>query len=44
MAAMEMTVVSTAVPILVGDLGEIHLYWVFTAYYLTSTVTVPRYG
>src|SRR5438105_4543279 len=42
MAAMEMTVVSTAMPTVVGDLGGIHFYsWVFTAYLLTSTVTVP---
>jgi len=33
MAAMEMTVVSTAMPTVVGDLGGIHLYgWVFTGY------------
>src|SRR5712691_8945184 len=45
MAAMEMTVVSTAMPTVVGDLGGIHHYsWVFTAYLLTSTVTVPIYG
>jgi EmrB/QacA subfamily drug resistance transporter len=45
MAAMEMTVVSTAMPTVVGDLGGIHHYsWVFTAYLLTSTVTVPLYG
>ncbi|HEY5676414.1 MAG TPA: MFS transporter, partial [Myxococcales bacterium] len=45
MAAMEMTVVSTAMPTVVGDLGGVRLYsWVFTAYLLTSTVTVPLYG
>jgi EmrB/QacA subfamily drug resistance transporter len=45
MAAMEMTVVSTAMPTVVGDLGGIRFYsWVFTAYLLTSTVTVPLYG
>src|SRR5438105_7536006 len=45
MAAMEMTVVSAAMPTVVGDLGGIHLYsWVFTGYLLTSTVTVPLYG
>jgi EmrB/QacA subfamily drug resistance transporter len=45
MAAMEMTVVSTAMPTVVGDLGGIQLYsWVFTGYLLTSTVTVPLYG
>src|SRR4051794_9737990 len=45
MAAMELTVVSTALPTVVGDLGGIHFYsWVFTAYLLTSTLTVPLYG
>lgn len=45
MAAMEMTVVSTAMPTVVGDLGGIQLYaWVFTAYLLASTVTVPIFG
>jgi EmrB/QacA subfamily drug resistance transporter len=45
LAAMEMTVVSTAMPTVVGDLGGLHLYaWAFAAYMLTSTVTVPIYG
>lgn len=45
MAAMEMTVVSTAMPTVVGDLGGIHLYaWVFTAYLVASTVMVPIFG
>jgi EmrB/QacA subfamily drug resistance transporter len=45
LAAMEMTVVSTAMPTAVGDLGGIHLYaWAFAAYMLTATVTVPVYG
>jgi EmrB/QacA subfamily drug resistance transporter len=45
MAAMEMTVVSTAMPTVVADLGGAgHYAWVFTAYMLTSTVTVPIYG
>lgn len=45
MAALEATVVSTAMPTVVGDLGGIQIYsWVFTAYLLTSTVTVPIYG
>src|SRR5256885_14890248 len=44
-AAMEMPVAPTPMPTVVGDLGAIHLYsWVFTAYLLTSTVTVPLYG
>ncbi|MGA9522113.1 MAG: MDR family MFS transporter [Myxococcaceae bacterium] len=45
MAAMEMTVVSTAMPTVVGDLGGIQLYaWVFTAYLVASTVMVPIFG
>src|SRR5215510_2428097 len=45
MAALEMTVVSTAMPTVIGDLGGIeHYSWVFTAYLLASTVTVPLYG
>jgi EmrB/QacA subfamily drug resistance transporter len=45
LAAMEMTVVSTAMPTAVGDLGGIHLYaWVFAAYMLTTTVTLPIHG
>jgi EmrB/QacA subfamily drug resistance transporter len=45
MAAMEMTVVSTAMPTVVAELGgALHYAWVFTAYMLTSTVTVPMYG
>lgn len=44
-SAMEMTVVSTAMPTVVGDLGGIELYaWVFTAYMLAATVTVPMWG
>jgi EmrB/QacA subfamily drug resistance transporter len=45
LAAMEMTVVSTAMPTAVGDLGGIHFYaWAFAAYMLTATVTVPIHG
>lgn len=45
MAAMEFTVVSTAMPTVIGDLGGIRFYsWVFTSYMLASTVTVPVYG
>lgn len=45
MAAMEVTVVSTAMPTVIADLGGIELYaWVFTAYMLSSTVTVPIHG
>lgn len=45
LAAMEATAVSTAMPTVIGDLGGVELYsWVFTAYMLTSTVSVPIYG
>ena len=45
LAAMEMTVVSTAMPTVVGELGGLHLYaWAFAGYMLTATVTVPIYG
>ncbi|MCC6178042.1 MAG: MFS transporter [Chloroflexi bacterium] len=43
--AMEATVVTTALPTIVGELDRLDLYpWVFSAYLLTSTVTVPLYG
>src|SRR5437899_12799596 len=45
LAALDQTIVATALPRIVGDLGGISQYsWVFTAYMLTSTVTVPLYG
>ena len=45
MGALEATVVSTAMPTVIGDLGGIELYaWVTTAYLLSSSVTVPIYG
>ncbi len=45
MAALDQTVVSTALPTIVADLGGLdHLSWVFTAYILTSTVVAPLYG
>ncbi|BDG02622.1 MDR family MFS transporter [Anaeromyxobacter oryzae] len=45
LAAMEMTVVSTAMPTVVGELGGLPLYaWAFAAYMLTATVTVPIHG
>jgi len=43
--ALEVTVVTTALPTIVGELDRLDLYpWVFAAYQLTSTVTVPVYG
>src|SRR5436305_9332007 len=45
LAALDQTIVATALPAIVGDLGGLSQYsWVFTAYMLASTVTVPLYG
>src|SRR5215213_3391328 len=45
LAALDQTIVSTALPTIVGELGGIeHLSWVVTAYLLTSTASVPLYG
>jgi EmrB/QacA subfamily drug resistance transporter len=45
MAAMEATVVGTAMPTVVQKLGGIELYgWVGAVYMLTATVTMPLYG
>jgi EmrB/QacA subfamily drug resistance transporter len=45
MASMEATVVATAMPTIVGQLGGLSIYsWVFALYMLTSTTTVPIYG
>jgi EmrB/QacA subfamily drug resistance transporter len=45
LAALDQTIVSTALPTIVGDLGGIeHLSWVVTAYLLTATVSGPIYG
>lgn len=45
MAAMNQTVLSTALPTIVGELGGVNeMSWVITAYILASTVTMPVYG
>lgn len=45
MGAVEGTIVSTAMPAIVGDLGGFALYsWVFSAYLLMNAVTVLIYG
>lgn len=45
LAAMDTTIVSTAIPQIVGDLGGFALFsWVFSIYLLTQTVTIPIYG
>src|SRR5689334_21699531 len=45
MASMESTVVATAMPTIVSQLGGLSSYsWVFSVYMLASTTTVPVYG
>src|SRR5690349_15567440 len=45
LASLDQTIVATALPTIVGDLGGLqHLSWVVTAYLLASTVTGPLYG
>jgi EmrB/QacA subfamily drug resistance transporter len=45
LAAIDQTIVATALPTIVGDLGGIdHLAWVVTAYLLAETVSTPLWG
>jgi EmrB/QacA subfamily drug resistance transporter len=45
LAALEATAVGTAMPTVVAELGGVSRYsWVFSAYLLSSTTTVPMYG
>jgi len=45
LASMETTVVATAMPTIVGQLGGMAIYsWAFSAYMLAATTTVPIYG
>jgi EmrB/QacA subfamily drug resistance transporter len=45
LASLDQTIVSTALPTIVGDLGGLNsLSWVVTAYLLTSTISTPLYG
>ena len=45
LAALDQTIVSTALPTIVADLGGLeNLSWVVTAYILSSTVVAPLYG
>src|SRR6187399_139198 len=44
-ASLDQTIVSTALPTIVGDLGGLeHLSWVVTSYLLAATVVGPLYG
>ena len=45
LAALDQTIVATALPTIVGELGGLdHYSWVVTAYLLSSTVSTPLYG
>ena len=45
MAAVEGTIVATAMPTIVAELGGFSLFsWVFTSYFLAQAVTTPIYG
>jgi EmrB/QacA subfamily drug resistance transporter len=45
LAALDQTIVATALPTIAGDLhGLNHLSWVVTAYLITSTITLPLWG
>lgn len=45
LAAMDTTIVSTAIPQIVADLGGFRLFsWLFSIYLLAQTVTIPIYG
>ena len=45
LAALDQTIVATALPTIVGELGGLDYYsWVVTAYLLSSTVCTPLYG
>ena len=45
MAAVEATIVATAMPTIVADLGGFRLFsWVFAAYLLATAVSTPLYG
>src|SRR5690625_3031818 len=45
LAALNQTVLSTALPTIVGELNGVdHMPWVITSYILTSTVVMPLYG
>ena len=44
-SALDQTIISTAMPVIIGELQGFSLYaWTFTAYMMTSAITVPIYG
>src|SRR5437764_13699327 len=45
MPAVEASIVATALPTIIGDLGGFDLFsWVFAIQFLTQAVTIPLYG
>src|SRR5438128_9828129 len=45
LAALDSTIVSTALPTIVSELGGLeHLAWVVTGYLLAQTIVTPMYG
>ena len=45
LASLDQTIVSTALPTIVGEIGGIaHLSWIVTSYLLATTVVIPLYG
>jgi EmrB/QacA subfamily drug resistance transporter len=45
LASLDQTIVSTALPTIVGEFGQLaHLSWIVTAYLLTTTIVTPIYG
>ncbi len=45
LASLDQTIVSTALPTIVGELGGLdHLSWIVTAYMLATTIVTPLYG
>lgn len=45
LASLDQTVVGTSLPTIVGDIGGMSLFsWLFTAYMLSETVTIPIWG
>src|ERR1700741_569024 len=45
LASLDQTIVATALPTIVGEIGGIaHLSWIVTSYLLATTVVTPLYG
>lgn len=43
--SLDQTVVGTALPTIIGEVGGVdHMVWITSAYFLTSTITMPIYG